>query len=66
MLKQKQMIELACIKAGITQSELAKRIGMTPSNFSYRINNPGFKIQEFEKMAEALGLEFTYAFTAKS
>lgn len=41
MLKQKQMIELACIKAGITQSELAKRIGMTPSNFSYRINNTG-------------------------
>ena len=41
MLKQKQMIELACIQAGITQSELAKRIGMTPSNFSYRINNTG-------------------------
>lgn len=65
MLKQKQMIEVACIKAGITQSELAKRIDMSPSNFSYRINNTGFKIQEFEKMAKVLGLEFTYAFTTK-
>ena len=64
MLKQKQMIEIACIKAGITQSELAKRIDMSPSNFSYRINNTGFKIQEFETMAEALGLKFTYNFTA--
>ena len=66
MLKQKQMIELACIKAGVTQSELAKRIRMSPSNFSHKINNTGFKIQEFEKMAKALGLEFTYGFTTKS
>lgn len=66
MLKQKQMIELACIRAGITQSELAKHIGMSPSTFSHKINDTGFKIQEFEKMAEALGLEFTYGFTTKS
>ena len=61
-MTEKQFITIACVKAGITQTELAKRIGMTQSAFSQRINGGGFKLKEYEKMAEALGLRFEYSF----
>ena len=47
-MTEKQFITIACVKAGITQTELAKRIGMTQSAFSQRINGGGFKLKEYE------------------
>lgn len=61
-MTEKQFILMACVNAGITQTELAERIGMTQSAFSQRLNKSGFKLSEYQKIAKALGLQFQYAF----
>lgn len=62
-MTEKQFIAIACANAGITQTELAKRIGMTQSAFSQRLNNgTGFKVSEYQKIAEALGFKFQFGF----
>ncbi len=55
-------INMALVYYGISQAELARRLGTSPANFNHRIKSGTFKIEELEKIAEALGAKFTYTF----
>ncbi len=49
------MIEHACIDAGITKAELARRLGMTPQAFYQRLTTGKFTYNELVSIANALG-----------
>ena len=52
-----EKLKIAMIKQGITQIELAKRVGQTQSNLSQKFIANNFKLSEFEKLVTALGCE---------
>ena len=45
-----------------TQTEVAEAIGTSRSNFNQRMKRGSFKVEELEKIAEALGAKFSYSF----
>ena len=41
---------------GLTQGEVAKRIGISANAFSYKMKNNGFGLVEADKLIELLGI----------
>lgn len=58
----KDQIKAACDVAGISATELGKKMGMSQQNFSSRLKVGKFSKNEYEKMAEILGAEFVFRF----
>ena len=58
-----QKIDMACTVAGITKTELGRRIGLSQSAFSQRLKTGKFSDQDFENMAKALGAKYFSGFT---
>ena len=50
-----QKIRMALSYAGISQAELARRIGTTPQNLHQRVKRNKFTQEELEEIAAALG-----------
>ena len=50
-----QKIRMALSYAGISQAELARRIGTTPQNLHQRVKRNKFTEEELEEIAAALG-----------
>ena len=50
-----QKIKMALSYAGISQAELARRIGTTPSNLNQKVKRNTITKEEMEKIAAALG-----------
>ncbi len=57
-----KMIKVALSYAGISQAELARRIGTTPSNLNQKIKRNTLTKEELEQIANALGAEFICVF----
>lgn len=55
-------IEIACSIAGITKTELGRRLGMSQSRFSQRLKTGKFSDEDFKNIAEALGAEYFSGF----
>lgn len=60
-----QKIKMALSYSGISQSELARRIGTTPQNLNQKIKRNTMTKEEMEEIAAALGgkwkAEFVFA-----
>ena len=50
-----QKIGMALSYKGISQAELARRIGTTPSNLNQKVNRNTLTKEELEQIAEVLG-----------
>lgn len=57
-----QKIRMALAYKKISQSSLARMIGLSPSNFNQRLKRESFSIGELEQIAEALGAKFDFDF----
>ena len=57
-----QKINMALAYKGISQAELARRIGQTPSNFNQKLKRETFTQEELEKIAEVLGGVYVFGF----
>ena len=57
-----QKVNMALAYKGISQAELARRAGMTPANFNKRLKVGKFSSDELQKIAEALGGNYVFAF----
>ena len=55
-------IRMACTAAGISESELARRIETSPQKRNQRLKVGKFTGEELEKIAAALNAEFIFAF----
>lgn len=51
----RQIIEMAVAYCGITNSELARRLEWSPQLLNKRLNTGKFSVEEWMKIAEALG-----------
>lgn len=62
MMPLKQKIKIACAMADISQADLANRLGISPPNFSKRLNVGKFTQEELERIADAIGCEYVSEF----
>lgn len=58
-----QKLNMALSYRGISQAELARRIGTTPSNLNQKVKRNTLTKEELEKIAEALGGNWRAEFT---
>lgn len=59
----RQIIEMGVAYAGITNSELARRLGWSPQLLNKRLNTGKFTVEEWEKIANALGAKALIGFS---
>ena len=55
------LVRVACARAGITQAELARRMGMTPQLLYGRLKTGRITLEEWDAMARALGPGWQFA-----
>lgn len=53
-----QMIKMALTYSGITQADVARRLGTTPSNLNQRIKRGTITKDDLERIAGAIGAQF--------
>lgn len=51
----RQIVEMAVAYCGITNSELARRLGWSPQLLNKRLNTGKFSVAEWEQIGEAMG-----------
>ena len=59
----RQIIETGVAYARITNSELGRRLGWSPQLLNKRLNTGTFTVEEWEKIAEALGAKLLLGFS---
>ena len=57
-----QKINMAALYKGISQAEVARRIGTTPSNLNLKVKRETLKLEELEKIAQVLGASYQFGF----
>lgn len=57
-----EMIKELCEQMNISVSELARRIGQTPQNFSKKLKRETVSLDELEAVADVIGVKFVQAF----
>jgi transcriptional regulator with XRE-family HTH domain len=57
-----EQIRILCARINISQAELARRMGQSPQSFSGQMKRESFKVDELEKIAEAVGAAFEHNF----
>lgn len=65
LLTQADYIKLLCANEDVTLTELAEKLNKSQANFSKQMKRSNFRISDMEKIADALGYEFTYEFKRK-
>lgn len=60
------MIYNSCAEAGISLSELARRIGQTPPNFNKKLKRETISTEELIEIANVLGVRFEQSFSFDS
>lgn len=58
----RQVIEMKLAYAGVSNSELARRLGWSPQLLNKRLNTGKFTVEEWEKIGEALGAKVEIVF----
>ena len=61
-MTMEQKISMALAYRNKSQAELARAIGMTPSNFNQKLKRETFTTTELEKIAEAVGATYHFGF----
>lgn len=58
-----QKIKMALAYKGMSEAELARKIGSSPSAFNQRMKTGRFSMSDFDKIASVLGAEFIFGFS---
>ncbi len=58
-----EQIKVLCVRTGVSLSELARRIGQTPQNFSAKLKRNTVTQEELNKIAEVLDAKYEHYFT---
>lgn len=59
--KTLDLVRVACARAGISRSELARRLGTSPQALDQRLRFGRLSLSEWERIATCLGGVFEYA-----
>ena len=58
----RQFVKIATATAGITQAELAARLGWSPQLLNNRMKTGKFALEEWQRIAAALGADLMIGF----
>lgn len=61
-MKTSDMIKELCNKKNISVSELARRIGQTPQNFSKKLKRDTVTLEELKQIADVMDITFEQSF----
>ena len=56
-----QLVE-ARLEQGISQAELARRLGKSPQSFNSKMKRESFTVEDLDNIADVLGVEFNREF----
>lgn len=57
-----EQIKILCIRCGISEAELARRLGKSPQSLSSKMKRESFTISNLEEIASVLGVSFERSF----
>lgn len=57
-----EQIKVLCVRCGVSEAELARRLGKSPQSFNSKMKRESFTIGDLDDIADALGVEFNRAF----
>lgn len=57
-----EQIKVLCVRANISVSELARRIGTSPQNLNAKLKRETFTVADLDRIAEATGTVFERKF----
>ena len=57
-----QKIKMALAYKGMSEAELSRALGTSPSAFNQRMKTGKFSSEDMEKIAEAIGAKFFFGF----
>ena len=61
-----EQIKVLCVRCGVSEAELARRLGKSPQSFNSKMKRESFTIVELEKIADALDVKFRREFILKN
>ena len=57
-----EQIKVLCVRCGVSEAELARRLGKSPQNFNSKMKRKTFTVNDLEEIASVLGVTFTRHF----
>lgn len=57
-----EQIRVLCVRTGVSLSELARKIGQTPQNFSAKLKRETITKEEMQKIANVLNVKYEQFF----
>ena len=51
-------IKVLCVRCGISEAELARRLGKSPQSFNSKMKRESFTVGDLERIANVLGVSF--------
>ncbi|MBQ6654338.1 MAG: helix-turn-helix transcriptional regulator [Erysipelotrichaceae bacterium] len=51
-------IKILCVRCKVSEAELARRLGKSPQSFNSKMKRESFTIEDLDKIADAMGVEF--------
>lgn len=57
-----EQIKVLCVRCGISEAELARRLGKSPQSFNAKMKRASFTVADLEAVADAVGVSFTRDF----
>ena len=57
-----EQIKVLCVRCNVSEAELARRLGKSPQSFNSKMKRESFTVNDLEKIAEVLGVEFSRKF----
>ena len=63
-MSMSERIRVLLVKRGnISEAELARRLKISPQNFSNKMKRDNFTVNELKKIAAAVGVEYIHCFS---
>lgn len=53
-----EQIRILCVRSNISTAELSRRLGISPQSLSAKLKRESFTINDLEKIADAVGVQF--------
>ncbi len=57
-----EQIKVLCVRCNVSEAELARRLGKSPQSLNAKLKRGTMTIEDLEKIATALGVEFKRMF----
>ena len=59
-------IKVLCLRLGISQSELARKIGTTPQNFNAKLKRNSISEEDIKLITDILNIQYEHYFILKT